>query len=113
MFVAIGRVVIRVPGARSLKDRRQVVRSYKDRVKARLSVSIAEVGDVENHQIATLGLCAVARDSRAAHDLVEQALRLAEQLKDGLVVDVRHTVLPFGEAGQELPQGFGGTDFEE
>ena len=107
MFVAIGRVVIRIPGARSLKDRRQVVRSYKDRVKARVSVSIAEVGDVENHQLATLGLCAVARDGHAAHDLLEQALGVAEHLKDGIVVDARRKVLPFGEGGQELPGRLG------
>ena len=90
-----------------------MVRSYKDRVKARLAVSIAEVGDVENHQIATLGLCVVARDSHAAHDLLEQALGIAQHLKDGIVVDVRRTIMPFGEAGQELPSGLGGSDFED
>lgn len=113
MFVAIGRVVIRIPGARSLKDRRQVVRSYKDRVKARLAISVAEVGDVENHQLATLGLSVVARDGRAAQDLLTQALGVAEHLKDGIVVDVRRRVLPFGEGGQDLPASFGGPDFEE
>jgi uncharacterized protein YlxP (DUF503 family) len=112
VFVAIGRVVIRIPGARSLKDRRQVVKSYKDRVKARLGIAIAEVGDVENHQIATLGLAAVARDTHAAHDLLEQALGIAEHLKDAMVVDVRREVLPFGRAGSDLPL-FGDPDFEE
>jgi uncharacterized protein YlxP (DUF503 family) len=109
VFVAIARVVLRIPGARSLKDRRQVVRSYKDRVKARLGISIAEVGNVENHQLATLGMAAVARDAGSADDLLRQALALGEQLKGGLVVDVRHEVLPFGQAGGDIP-GFGAAD---
>ncbi len=103
VFVAIGRIVLRIPGARSLKDRRQVVRSYKDRVKARLGISIAEVGNVEDHQLATLGLAAVARDASGAHDLLSQALSQAEFLKGGLVVDVRREVLPFGRAGSDIP----------
>ncbi len=109
MFVAIARVVLRIPGAQSLKDRRQVVRSFKDRVKARLGISIAEVGDVENHQLATVGLAAVARDAGSADDLLRQAVALGEHLKGGLVVDVRHQVLPFGQAGGDIPE-FGGVE---
>jgi uncharacterized protein YlxP (DUF503 family) len=103
VFVAIARVVLRIPGAQSLKDRRQVVRSYKDRVRVRLGISIAEVGDVENYQVATLGLAAVGRDARTADELVSQAISLGEQLKGGLVVDVRREALPLGQAGGELP----------
>ena len=44
MHVGVMRLVLEIPGARSLKDKRQVVRSFKERVKSRLGVSIAEVG---------------------------------------------------------------------
>ena len=63
MFVGVARLVLQIPGARSLKDRRQVVKSFKERARARLPVSISEVGDVERHQVATLGAVTVARDS--------------------------------------------------
>ena len=36
MFVGVARFVLQIPGARSLKDRRKVVKSFKDRVRARL-----------------------------------------------------------------------------
>src|SRR5439155_15492856 len=43
MFVGVMKLSFHLPGARSLKDKRQVVRSFRDRVRARLDVSIAEV----------------------------------------------------------------------
>jgi hypothetical protein len=47
MYIGVLRLVFQIPGAASLKDRRRVVKSFKDRVKARFPVSIAEVGDLE------------------------------------------------------------------
>ena len=44
MFVGVLRFSLEIVGARSLKDKRSVVRSLKDRVQSRLRVSIAEVG---------------------------------------------------------------------
>ncbi len=99
MFVAVGRVVLRIVGARSLKDRRQVVRSYKDRVRARLGVSVAEVGDVENHQLASLGVAVVAREGASAEAALSSAFAIAEQLAGALVVDTRREVLPFHALG--------------
>ena len=43
MFVGVLRLTFHVPHARSLKDKRSVVRSFRDRVRARFDVSIAEV----------------------------------------------------------------------
>ncbi|MFM2077254.1 MAG: hypothetical protein RJA49_1144, partial [Actinomycetota bacterium] len=46
MFVGVARIVLQIPGARSLKDRRRVVTGLKDRTRATLPVSIAEIGDL-------------------------------------------------------------------
>jgi len=71
MVVGLLRVELRVPNARSLKDRRSVVKSLKDQVRGRFNVAVAELRPMEKWQRATLGLSAVA-DERAA---VEQVLR--------------------------------------
>lgn len=99
MFVGVGRITLRIPGARSLKDRRRVVSSYKDRVKARLSVSVAEVGPSEDHQLATLGIALVARDAAEAEELLSRAVQAAEQLSGALVVDSDRRVLPWHPDG--------------
>lgn len=50
--------------ALSLKDKRRVTRSLKDRLAHRHNVSIAEVDDLDHRQAATFGVAMVANDSR-------------------------------------------------
>ena len=45
--------------ARTLKDKRQVVQSIKDKLRNNFNVSIAETGDPDNRQLAELGLAMV------------------------------------------------------
>ncbi len=105
MFVGVARVVLRLPGARSLKDRRRVVKSYKERLKARLPVVVAELGDVEGYQLATLGLCTVSGELGQSEEIILKALAMARSLADALVLDARHEVIPFGDKGGALRGG--------
>ena len=54
IVVGVLRVVLHVPGSRSLKDRRRVVLSLKDRLVTRHKASVAEVGHLEAHDRAVL-----------------------------------------------------------
>ncbi len=45
MTIGIYTLELHLPGARSLKDRRQVLRRVKDRLRARHNLSIAELGE--------------------------------------------------------------------
>ena len=51
---------IRIEGAQSLKDRRQVLRSLKDRLRSGFNVSVAEVDPTDLWQSATLGVVAIS-----------------------------------------------------
>jgi len=105
MFVGVARIVLAVPGARSLKDKRHTVHALRDRVRARLSVSIAEVGELDRHQVAVLGVTLVARDSSHCSELMSQVVKLAEAQRDAFVSDVATEVIPFGEAGRGVQGG--------
>ncbi len=52
IFVGVCRLVLLIPGARSLKDRRQAVASVRDRIAHRFPVSVHEVdtADLVNRQ---------------------------------------------------------------
>jgi uncharacterized protein YlxP (DUF503 family) len=108
VFVGIARIVLRLPEARSLKDRRQVVRSFKDRLAARLHVSVAEVGDVELHQLATVGVVTVARESDACHRVLNEVKQVAGTLPSALLTDIRGEVLSMGSAGEQIRGGIEG-----
>lgn len=105
MFVGIARVILRIPDARSLKDRRQVVRSFKGRLSAKLNVSVAEVGNVEQHQTATLGIVTVSRESAGCRRVLQDVRQLASTLPDALLLDVKGEVLSMGASGAQLRGG--------
>lgn len=80
MVVGVARVVLALGQSRSLKDKRSVVRKVVDRVRARFSVSIAEVADHDLWQKATLGIAAVGSDTHHVRGLLEEVVRDVEAL---------------------------------
>lgn len=63
MHIASLTLELRMEGARSLKDKRQVTRSLKDRLRASFNVAVAEVEVTELWQRATIAVVSVS-DSR-------------------------------------------------
>jgi len=64
MVVGVLRVRLGIYEAVTLKDKRRVTRSLKDRLAARHNVSVAEVDDLDHRQATTLGLAMVANEER-------------------------------------------------
>jgi uncharacterized protein YlxP (DUF503 family) len=64
--------------ARSLKDKRQVVRSIMDRLRDQFSVAIAETETQDDHKMITFGIAAVAPENNQLVNLlqtIQEALR--------------------------------------
>lgn len=68
-------------------------------------MSVAEVGDVERHQIATLGVVTVSRESGVCRKVLEDVRRIASTLPDALLMDVKGEILSMGHGGAELRGG--------
>jgi hypothetical protein len=60
MFVGIVRIQLHIPQARSLKDKRAVVRALKERIRSRVHASVAEVDHQDLWQRAALGATVVS-----------------------------------------------------
>ncbi len=78
MIVGSLRVRLFIREARSLKDKRQVVLSIKDRLKDRFNVSVAEVEAQDHRQLAILGVAMVGNEAgfvRSALQQIVEALR--------------------------------------
>jgi uncharacterized protein len=72
MIVGSLRVRLLLRQSRSLKDKRQVVLSIKDRVRNRFNVSAAEVEAQDNRQLAVLGFAMVSNEARHVRTTFEQ-----------------------------------------
>ena len=99
MFVGVLRISITIPGARSLKDRRSVVRSFKERAQSRLHVSIAEIGALEHPQRATFGVAVVSGSAVVCEQVLESVASMAGSLPDALLTDRATEIVSFGEGG--------------
>ena len=93
MFVGILQVELALEKARSLKDKRQVVKSVVDRLRASFNVSAAEVRDMDRHQRAGLAFAAVSNDSDHVRGLLQQVLNHLRRHPSARLVDHQLEVL--------------------
>jgi uncharacterized protein YlxP (DUF503 family) len=69
-----------IPHAHSLKEKRMVVRSVKERLRARFNVAVAELDHQNLWQRSLLGVVSISGDPKALETLLEAVQREAEAL---------------------------------
>jgi uncharacterized protein len=80
MAIAALTVELSIPLSRSLKERRQVVRSMKDRLRQGFNVSVAELDEAITWQSATLGIAAISSSRDYLRGLMAELERAATRL---------------------------------
>lgn len=78
MFVGWARVELHLSDARSLKDKRAVIRSIMDSAHSRMRCAAAEVDHQGLHQRAALGFSVVSNEAGHAADMITELVRRAE-----------------------------------
>lgn len=79
MVIGVCRVELHLPDRHSLKEKRYVVKSLKDRIRKDFNVSIAEVGDQDVWQRAVLAAACVGTDRAYVNGVLDQLLRMVER----------------------------------
>ncbi len=78
MRVAICVLELYIPGATSLKAKRQVTKSLIQRLRNKFNVSITEVGEQDLWQKAELGMAVVCHNGAGADSIVEKIFSFVE-----------------------------------
>jgi len=86
---------LRIEGAQSLKDRRRVVRSLKDRLRNSFNVSVAEMDPSDLWQSATLGVTAISPSRHYLEGLMKQVEAAATRLANQLGAEVTDAFVDF------------------
>ncbi len=86
MVVALLSVALHIPDARSLKDKRMVVRSIKDRLK-KFNVAVAEVEHQDLWQRAELGIVTVAASGDSVDRLFSSVVDEIDRVAPGILTD--------------------------
>ena len=76
IIVGLCTIELFIADSQSLKDKRRVLLSLKDRLREKFNLSVAEVEAQNLWQKAVLALACVANDGRHVNQMLDQALNL-------------------------------------
>ena len=93
MVVGVETVELFISASQSLKDKRQVLHSLKDRLHGKYNLSVAEVDSQDLWQKAVIGLACVANESQHVNQVLEQALNMIKSIPALEVVRTRRELL--------------------
>jgi uncharacterized protein YlxP (DUF503 family) len=102
MHVGVLRLTFHLPAARSLKDKRFSVRSFKDRIRARFGVSVAEVEAQDLLQRAVFGVCVVSADAEQCDSVLSKVAHMAETDAGMVLAGRAMEIMPMGEMTDDL-----------
>ena len=95
MPIAFLTLELRIEAAHSLKDRRQVLRSLKDRLRAKFNVSVAELDPDDAWQRATIGVAAISHSRDYLDGLMKNVEREATKVANNAGADVTDSFVDF------------------
>ena len=77
-LIGVLKVALILPAAQSLKEKRMVLKSLKDRVCSRFNVSVAEIEHHEKWQRAVLAFCIAGDDPKFLDSSLQSVLHYVE-----------------------------------
>jgi uncharacterized protein len=86
MVVGLSVWELHIPGCSSLKEKRSVMKSLKDRLHRQFNVSVAETDFQDILQRAELSACVVSSERRHADSVLGAADRLVESESEARIV---------------------------
>ena len=80
MVIGVVKLTLRIPGCRSLKEKRKVVKSMVGRIRNHFNVSAAEVGANDIHQRAEIGFALLGNSGRLVNAKVDKLINMAHDM---------------------------------
>ena len=106
MVIGVSRISLSLPGNDSLKGKRRVIRRIVDRSRNQFNVAIAEVGRLDEHRAAELGVSVVSNDASHANSMLDNVLTFISGLTEAIVVGRYMELI---HVGAELDGDVGGS----
>jgi len=89
MIVGVVRFELHLPGVSSLKDKRKILLSVKDRINNKFNVSVAELEDNDLWQKSVIGIAVISNDKTHANAVLSKVIDLMENRPEVVVTDIQ------------------------
>ena len=86
MPVGLLTLELHIANAQSLKDKRQVLRSLKDRLRAHFNVAVAELDFEDTWQRSVVGVVTLSNEERHVEEALQKVLAEADRILGPMVV---------------------------
>ncbi len=95
MPIAFLTLELRIEGAQSLKDKRQVLRSMKDKLRNKFNVAVAELDASDLWQRATIGVVSVSGSQDYLSGLIQNVERAAGRIASSTGAEITDSFVEF------------------
>lgn len=93
MVVGVCRLRLLLPGNRSLKGKRKVVKSIIGRTRSHFNLAMAEVEDNDLHGVAVLGFAVVGNEHAMVNATIDRVVGFVEDLRLADLEERQHEIL--------------------
>jgi uncharacterized protein YlxP (DUF503 family) len=93
MHIGLLQVNLHLPGIVSLKGKRQIIKSLKDRVRQQANVSIAETGSLDAWQESQLAVVTVSSDSARVSKVLDSVVKIIQNTPGAELTDYQIEML--------------------
>lgn len=96
MTIGAARVTLYIDDSFSLKDKRRVVRSITQRVRNQFNAGIAEIEDLNDQRVATLGIVCVSNSAPHADEMLKNVIDFIERnVEEGVLGEIETELIPY------------------
>lgn len=89
LHIGVLQFTLEIPYAESLKDKRSAIKALRDRLRRSFNVSLAEIDDLDDCTVATLGAVVAGSDVPHLNSTMDHLLNVLEEWRDGTLGEHR------------------------
>jgi hypothetical protein len=93
MPVGLLTLELHIPDAQSLKDKRQVIRSLKDKLRRQFNVAVAELDHHDLWQRSVVGVVTLSNEERHVQESLQQVLDEADRILGSLLIGQKFEIV--------------------
>ena len=95
MVVGVAKLILRLPGNKSLKGKRKVIKSVCERLRQRFNLAVAETDVQDVWQTAELGIVTVGNQKSYIDSKLDKAINFVEDMQVAEIVDIQRELIHF------------------
>jgi uncharacterized protein len=93
MPVGLLTLELHIPDAQSLKDKRQVLRSLKDKLRREFNVAVAELDHQDLWQRSIVGVVTLSNEEKHVKELLQRVLDEADSMLGSFLINQRFEII--------------------